>query len=500
MKRSIARRELPLRVAPRPGRPFPLALRDELREAILDGRLKPGARLPATRDLARQLGVARGTVVVAYESLVSEGYLRGAHGAGTFVGETLPDSWFSPEKAPATSAGPGRRAGLSTRGKRLAESPMLDAPLRAARPFRPHTPAVEAFPRARWMQLVARHARRAHAAELRDIDPRGHAPLRRAIAEHLRLVRGMRCEAGQVVVVSGVHQALDLTARLLLDPGDRVWMEDPGYFGARAVLEAAELEIVPVRVDEQGLDVAHGRKVAPRARLVYTTPAHQSPLGSTLSLERRVELLEFARRSGAYVFEDDYDSEFRYEGRPLTALQGLDAEGSVIHAGSFSKALFPGLRLGYLVLPGSLVEAFAGALATLQRYQPLLSQAVLAEFMAEGDFTRHLRKMRELYAERRETLLSALLSELGGGIEIVGQNSGFDVLARFNDELDDRAVRAQAALRGVELIPLSSYAIRPLRRGGLELGFAAVSPARIRRAVPELARAVELALRNPRGP
>jgi GntR family transcriptional regulator/MocR family aminotransferase len=496
MARPIAQRELPLRVEARPGKPFQAALRDELREAILDGRLKSGARVPATRDLARQLGVARGTVVVAYESLVSEGYLRGAHGAGTFVSETLPDSWFSPEGAPSKGSWPRRIPRLSARGMRLAESPMLDAPLRAARPFRPHTPAVEAFPRARWMQLVARHARRSHAAELRDIDPRGHTPLRIAVAEHLRLVRGMRCEAEHVVVTSGVHQALDLTARLLLDPGERVWMEDPGYFGARAVLEAAELVPVPVRVDEHGLDVAHGRKAAPGARLIYVTPAHQAPLGTTLSLERRMELLDFARHSGAFVFEDDYDSDFRYEGRPRSALQSLDTEGSVIHAGSFSKALFPGLRLGYLVLPSALVDAFAGALSTLQRYQPLLSQAVLAEFIAEGDFARHLRKMRGIYAERRETLLSALGRELGDRVVIVGQNSGFDVLAKLEAKLDDRKVRAEAAERGIELIPLSSYAMRPLAEGGLELGFAPVSPARIRRAVPALAQAIDAVARK----
>jgi GntR family transcriptional regulator/MocR family aminotransferase len=497
---GVARRELPLVLASSGARPRHLALYDALREAMLSGRLSAGSRLPSTRDLARQLGLARGTVVAAFEMLTAEGYLCGIRGAGTSVVDTLPDAWFGAERSSAAKlAHPGSRAAmpppLSERGVRLARSPFRGFPFSAPLPFRPHAPAVEAFPRKRWMTLVARHARAAGAAHLREVDPRGYLPLRKAVAEHLRSSRGVRCDPDQIAIVSGVHQALDVVARLVLDPGDAVWFEDPGYFGARAVLESVGARIVPVNVDDKGLDVAHGRMVGRHARLAYVTPAHQSPLGALMPLDRRVSLLEWADRERAWIFEDDYDSEFRYEGRPLPALQGLDEHGAVIHAGTFSKALFPGLRLGYVVLPPSLVDPFAAAMATLQRFQPLLPQAVMSDFIAEGDLGRHLRKMRHLYAERRAAMLEALEQSLGSVVEIVGGKSGFEIVALLPPGRDDRAICRAAREARLEPLPLSKYSLRPLERGGLLLGFAAVSVARTARAVPVLARIVEAAMR-----
>jgi GntR family transcriptional regulator/MocR family aminotransferase len=485
MKQSGPPSELPLVLDPTGATPLQLALHDALRDAILHGRLGPGARLPATRDLARQVHVARGTVVLAYEQLAAEGYLRGARGAGTFVVETLPDTWFAPV-GQASIARKRRPANLSQRGARLARSPFPAAMPGPPRPFLPYTPSVDAFPWARWGQLVARHARRTTADRLGDVDPRGYLPLREALAEHLSVSRGVECDAARVLVFSGVHQALDLVARLLLDAGNSVWMEDPGYFGARRVLEAAAVNLVPVAVDDAGLVVEKGIAAAPRARLAYVTPAHQAPLGATLSLNRRMRLLSWADDAGAWVFEDDYDSEFRYESRPLPALQGLDDRGVVLHAGTLSKAMFPGLRLAYLVVPDALVDPFAAAISAVHRFVPLLTQAAVTDFIVEGDLGRHLRRARALYAERGAALASSLASQLGGEVDVVGGASGLQLLAMLRPTVSDRLVCRRAREEGVEMLPLSKFALRPLRRGGLVLGFAAVDAARTRRAVPTL--------------
>ncbi|HEX8795911.1 MAG TPA: PLP-dependent aminotransferase family protein [Polyangiaceae bacterium] len=458
------------------------AVYDAVRRAILEGRIEAGARLPATRDLSEQLGVARGTVVSAYEQLVAEGYLSGQRGAGTFVSDALPDRWFSPRRKATISRKP-RGATLSTRGAALARARFPVALPGAPRPFLPYTPAVDLFPRARWGQLVARHARVRHAARFRDLDARGYRPLREALAEHLRVFRGVRCDAEQVLVLAGVHQALDLVARMLLDRGESVWLEDPGYFGARRVLHAAELDVVPVPVDDSGLDVERGIAAAPHARLVYVTPAHQAPLGSTLSLDRRMRLLDWADRSGAWIFEDDYDSEFRYEGRPLAALQALDDRDVVIHAGTLSKVMFPGLRLAYLVVPEALVDPFTAGMSMLHRYVPLVPQAAAADFIAEGDLGRHVRRARNVYGERRASMMSALSSEIGDRLDVAGTTCGMQVLARLTNRTSDRAVCRSAYDAGLEVLPLSKFAIRPLRRGGLVLGFAAVEASRTRRAV-----------------
>jgi GntR family transcriptional regulator/MocR family aminotransferase len=482
-------RDLPLAFDTSGDRSKHLSLYEAVRGAIVSGRLPPGARLPASRDLARQLGLSRGTVASAYDELVAEGFVRGSRGAGTFVADSLPDSWFAPGPQAVADARP-REVRLSSRGERLTRSPFLALPLGPARPFRPHTPAVEPFPRARWMQLVARHARRSHTDQLRDVDARGYRPLREALTAYLRASRGLRCNVDQVVIVSGVLQALDLVSRLVMDPGESAWLEDPGYFGARCILEASGAAVVPVRVDSCGMDVALGIARAPRARLAYVTPARQVPLGSTLSLQRRIQLLDWADKASAWIFEDDYDSEFLYEGRLLPALQGLDSRDVVVHAGTFSKSLFTGLRIAYVVLPMSLVEAFQRALASLYRFMPLLPQAVLTDFIADGDLGRHLRRMRGVYAERRAALLEGLAVELDGELEIVGGHSGFEVLGLLQSGMDDRLINKGAKEAGIELMALSRYAIEPRERGGLLLGFASVSVSSSRRALPALRRLV----------
>jgi GntR family transcriptional regulator / MocR family aminotransferase len=483
--------ELPLMLDSTGGRSLQLAVHDALRAAILDRRLGAGARVPATRDLAHQLGVARGTVVLAYEQLTAEGYLRGARGAGTFVVETLPDAWFAPTTRASSSRRRRLSATLSERGALLGKGQFPVAAPGPPRPFLPYTPAVDLFPRARWGQLMARQARRSEARRFRDVDVRGYRPLREALAEHLRVSRGVRCTSDRILIFSGVHQALDLVARMLLDRGDSVWMEDPGYFGARRVLEAADLKLVPVPVDHAGLDVARGTLVAPRARLAYVTPAHQAPLGTTLSLERRMLLMGWADDAGAWIFEDDYDSEFRYEGRPLPAMQGLDDRDVVLHAGTLSKSMFPGLRLAYLVVPDVLVDSFSAAVSTLHRYVSLLPQAVAADFITSGDLGRHLRRMRSVYAERRSALVAAIASELGDHLEVMGSMCGMQLLARLAPHSNDREVCRVAFGNQLEMLPLSKFAMRPLRRGGLVLGFAAVDAGQTRRAVPRLREIIE---------
>ncbi|NUP12052.1 MAG: PLP-dependent aminotransferase family protein [Polyangiaceae bacterium] len=474
----------------RAGVPLHRAIYDALRDAMLSRRLRPGARLPSSRDLASQLGVARGTVVEIYEQLTSEGYLAGRHGSGTFVAAKLPDRWFSaPPTAPTRGVSP-RGPRLSKWARSLDVPPFPIAPRPPARPFRSHIPAVDAFPSELWGQLLARRARRDDKLLLDDADARGYQPLREALTDHLRVSRGVVCDEEQLVIVSGVQRALDLVVRLTADPGDRVWIEDPCYAGVHVVLDANGVAVVPVRVDDSGLDVRAGIRSAPDARLAYVTPGHQSPLGVTMSIERRTQLLSWASDSGAFIIEDDYDSEYRYEERPVPVLQGLDRMGSVIHVGTFSKTLLPSLRLAYVVLPPALVEPFVRALANLDRFTPTLSQAVLADFIAAGHFGRHLRKMRELYAARRAALLEALESELAGIVKVVGASAGLEVTVRLPDDVDDVALCEQLAASSIEALPLSVFTLKGRATQGLVLGFAAFSPARLKRAVGVLARVI----------
>ncbi|MDC3955529.1 PLP-dependent aminotransferase family protein [Polyangium jinanense] len=469
---------------------------DALRGAILEGRLRPGARLPSTRDLAEQLGVARGTVVAAFGQLAAEGYIVGRHGSGTFVSSDLPDAWLQVKPPGAKRRARPRAPHLSRWGAGLDASKNPFGRSGTLRPFRAHLPALDVFPHEAWSRMVTRAARRAVGTRLADIDIRGVRVLREAIAEHLRVARGVSCSAEQVIVMPSVQQALDITARLVLDPGDRVWMEDPGYVGVRPLLECLGAEIVPLPIDEDGLDVAAGIERAPDARLAYVTPAHQAPLGVTLSIERRLALLDWAAAHGAWIFEDDYDSEYRYEGRPLAALQGLDDAGVVIHAGSFSKTMSPALRLAYVIVPDALLDRFVTAKSVLDRFTPPLAQTALAEFISEGHFVSHLRRMRELYAERRAALLEAITSELGGAIEVIGSNAGLALCVWLPPGVDDRAAASAIAAHSVVATPLSALAIRPLQRGGLLLGFAAFKPARLRAAVVAMSAALAPLLRD----
>jgi GntR family transcriptional regulator/MocR family aminotransferase len=360
-----------------------------------------------------------------------------------------------------------------------------------ARPFRPGTPALDEFPFEVWGRLAARHWRRPPAGLLGYGDPAGHLPLREAVATYLGTARAVRCGPEQVIVTAGAQQALDLAARLLVDPGDQVWIEDPGYLGARAALSGAGARLVPVPVDEEGLDVSAGAARAPRARLVYVSPSHQYPLGVTMSLARRLQLLEWAERAGAWILEDDYDSEYRYAGRPLAAMQGLDRGGRVIYLGTFSKVLFPALRLGYVVVPEGLSCAFANARGVLSRFSPSVDQAVLAEFIEEGHFARHIRRTRSLYAARQAALVKAVRSELAGALEVSPDEAGIHLVGWLKEGADDGAASSAAARLGVDAQPLSSFTLEHRRRPGLVLGYAGYDERQLRAAARRLAAALK---------
>ena len=446
----------------------------QLRAAVLSGRLAPGRRLPSSRVLAKALGVSRLTVQTVFEQLIAEGYLKAEVGSGTFVAEIA-----APPPAPAAPR-------LLPRGR----TGSGEGPARgdAARAFRPGVPALDLFPMRLWSRLWSRHLKSAGPEMLGYGPPGGLPPLKRAIAGYLREARGVVCEPEQVIVVAGAQEAFCLAAWCLIEPEDAVWVEDPGHIAGRDALDGAGARIVPVPLDAAGLDIAAGRRRVARPKLVFVTPAHQHPLGVTMTLSRRLELLALAREAGAWILEDDYDSEFRYVGRPLSALQGLDQGGSVIYVGTFSKVLFPSLRLGYLVVPPELVEPFGSVHSLITLGTPSLPQAVLADFIAEGHFTAHIRRMRAANAERQALLLEALGSSLGDILETRPAESGLHLLGWLPEGSDDRAISRAAVRDGVEVLPLSHFCLESRQRPALLMGFACVPPADIGPGVEALAR------------
>jgi GntR family transcriptional regulator/MocR family aminotransferase len=468
------------------GRPLYRQLYDALRTAILDERLPPGQRLPSTRALADLLHVSRFTVATAYELLLAEEFIHGQVGSGTYVRGDL----VRAEGAlPAERRPPGSPPRLSERGLLLASTRVTtDGDLVGPRAFSPGQPALDYFPSAVWARIAGRVLRRPPPELLAYGDTRGYRPLREAIASYLRAARGVSCDPEQVFVVSGSQQALDLSARILLDPGDAVWIEDPGYLGARAALRGAGADLVPVNVDDEGIDVAEGVRRRPNARLAYVTPSYQYPLGVTMSLARRLALLDWARSASAWVLEDDYDSEFRYAGHPLAALAGLDTAGHVIYMGTFSKVLFPALRLGYLVVPSWSVDAFAHARASTGRHAPTLDQAVLAEFIAEGHFAHHLRAMRVLYHERQKAFLATVSSGLAGLIDVRPSAAGMHLVGWLAASLDDVLISRRAAEAGIDVRPISAHALGCAVPPGLLLGYTALRSQETQDGLATLAR------------
>jgi GntR family transcriptional regulator/MocR family aminotransferase len=465
-------------------------LYDQLRSAMLEGRLAAGSRVPSTRALAQTYGVARGTVVDVFEQLAAEGYVEARRGSGTFVATSLPDRWFEVRatfgvrrdyKEPAS-------ANVSARGRFLAQRGSY-VPGPHPRAFQAHRPAIDNASVAAWERIAARRrfddlAYRAHN------DVRGYAPLRAAVAEHLVRIRGVRCHPDQILIFTGVLAALDFATRMIADPGSSALVEDPGYDGARRVFEANGLGVRALPVDEEGADIA--RADAPDhagVRVAFVTPSHQYPLGMTMSVGRRLALLSWAKRAGAWIFEDDYDGEYRYAGRPITALQGLDEHQSVIYSGSFNKALFPALRLSYLVIPERAVEAFCNARAAIDRYPGIVAQTILSDFIAEGHFERHVRRMREVYAERLERFLGIGRERLGDRLRFSPVTTGLALVADVQTPQSDAEVARAALERDVEVLALSSLCMREPVRNGLLLGFAGFDEPEVKRGASGLAQA-----------
>lgn len=473
--------ELELALGSRPaGATLQRWLCGELRAAILSGRIAAGGRLPSTRDFARQQGISRGTVLSVYEQLIAEGYLSGTTGRGTTVSSALP---MTAAAAPAGCGVTAAHRQLSRQGRLLADSPFVSRQgVALARPFSPNQPDLRAFPHAVWRRLSNQHSRSLRPDDMGYGDAAGHRPLRQAIAEHLRYSQRISCHADQVMILASAQQALDLTARLLLDAGDTVLVEDPGYPGAARIFALTGARVLGMPVDESGL-CTDALPVTPAVRLAYVTAAHQSPLGGTLPLERRLSLLAWADACNAVIVEDDYDGEYRFDGAPLPAMKSLDRNGRVIYLGTFSKLLFPSLRLAYVVVPEWLVDAFAAAISLTFRHAPVFAQAILATFIAEGHFARHLRQMRLLYGQRAACFAQRCKTELDGLLTVLPITTGLDATALLPADADDRAVATALVQWGIEARPISYYRMTRPAPSGLVMGFSAFGEESIRRGV-----------------
>lgn len=458
----------------------------ELRRAILEGRLAPRTRLPASRDFAAQHGLSRGTVVSVFKRLQAEGYVACHVGSGTWVNRLAAVNVVrtKPGTPPAYIH---RVVSAYRRPKPWADLVAVEG----VRPFRMRDPAVAEFPAKLWAGIAARRARTLGSWLKTEDDGRGYRPLREAITHYLAISRGVRCTPDQVIVVSGVQQALDLLARVLLKPDDPVWMEDPGYFGASIAFSSVAAEIIPVPVDEQGLNVSAGLGICAHAKGAYVTPAHQFPLGMTMSLERRMALLKWASRVGAFVIEDDYDSEYRFEGRPVPALQSLDRNSNVIFIGSFSKLLFPSLRIGYVVLPSSFADYFLAYRYRTDFRNLHLDQAVLCDFIADGHLGRHLRRMRNLYSGRLAALRDGGHEYLRGLLKISDVRAGLYTVGFLENGMSSRQAETAAATHGVEVVALDRYTFKRPDPKGVLLGFAAFDETEIRRGLRQLVAALD---------
>ncbi|QBY55651.1 PLP-dependent aminotransferase family protein [Cupriavidus oxalaticus] len=476
----------------RSGVPLNRQLFDDIRDAILAGHLTGGTRLPPTRELARDLGIARNTVLYAYERLTDEGYTQTHGGSGTYVGYTAPDPALVASMVNVGQLGhpmlANDQARLSQRARELLAN--VGASDLQAGAFVPGIPDVGQFPRSVWQRLITKVWKTANAEQLGYGSRHGHPPLKRALAEYLTLARGVDCSPEQIIVTQGSHQAIDLCARLLADPGDQVWVEDPCYWGARSIFRAAGLKMDSLPVDQHGIQLPTSAGEPPR--LIFVTPSHQYPSGVVMSLPRRRLLTELAQRHRAWIIEDDYDSEFRYQGVPLPSLQGLDPHHNTIYVGSFSKVLYPGLRLAFLIVPPELVDAFSVAQSELHRGGQLSVQAALAEFIADGHYAAHVRKMRKIYGERQVLLTKELQQQLGEEIDIVGTDTGLHLTVKLR-QANDHLVSRCALAHGIVARPLSSYfACQQNTQNGLVLGYGGVSNEEIAPSVGKLAHAIQL--------
>jgi GntR family transcriptional regulator / MocR family aminotransferase len=466
-------------------KPLHRQIYDAYREAILDGRLRPGQRIPSTRVFASEIGVSRFPVLNAYTQLLAEGYIESRVGAGTVVSDSLPEQQVLTK--PHRAAQPATYSGIRPVARR-------DVPLRPLGPlpwlsvwgaFRVGQVGFDQFPHHIWSSLVTRRCRSMNEQSLHYGNQMGSEALRKAIASYLKTARSVRCGAEQILIVNGSQQALDLSARVLLEPGNRVWVEEPCYRLTREVFALHGCHVVAVPVDAEGLDVAAGIRKCRKARAALVTPSHQFPLGVTMSASRRLQLLDWAQSSGAWIIEDDYDSEYRYESLPITSLQGLDTNSRVIYVGTFSKVLFPALRLGYIVVPQDLIDRFLAIRRLMDLGPPTFYQEVLADFIEEGHFARHIRRMRVLYRANRKVLIDSLHEDVGQAVEIVGDEAGMHLSAILRNGHNDLEIAERAARQNLSIWPLSPSYLETTRQGFI-FGFGGTSASEIPSAVRKL--------------
>jgi GntR family transcriptional regulator / MocR family aminotransferase len=477
--------------------PFYRQIYEAIRRAILSGKLISGTRLPASRVLAQQLSVSRITVVNAFEQLLAEGYLEGKTGAGTFVASKIPEDLLqishTESKNQAANILP-EAVKLSAFAERLNATNSKISRFQSssnAVPFKNGLTAVSEFPFDIWEKIAVRVYRQSRYKISGYGEAAGFRPLREAVATHFAASRGVHCDIEQIFITNGAQQALDLIGRILLETGDKVWIEDPCYQEALGVFCSNGAQIVPVSVDSEGFNLEEAEKESDAAKLVYITPSHQYPTGVTMSLARRLSLLEWARKNQSWIIEDDYNSEFRYAGRPLASLQNLDNFGRVIYVGTFSKTIFPALRLGCLIVPKNLIEIFTAARSLSDCHSPVFEQAILADFISEGHFARHLRRMRTLYEKRQNILVEEAEKNLGGLLKVSKSSSGMHLIGWLSEGFDEAVVAEKAVESGLNLTPLSSYCIENNLSPGIILGYTGFDEKQIKQGVKQLKRVLE---------
>lgn len=473
--------------------PIAAQLTSAIRDAILSGALAAGQRLPSSRTLARDQNVSRTTAIAVFDQLTAEGLITSRVGDGAYVSDAL----TAHRPSMTTAAGAGDRVlPQPAHLARVTQGASGQYLTRLVHPVQPRafvtgTPAYEAFPVALWARLTARYWRESRGLVLGYPEPSGLMALRKALSAHLRANRGVVCEPEEIFIVNGAQEAFNRIGSILLNPGDPVWFENPGAIGARNSLISCGARLVSVPIDREGIDVAAGLRAAPDFRLAFVTPSHQHPTGVTMSLERRFELLNAADQAGAWIVEDDYDGEFFYTGRPLPTLKSVDKAGRVIYVGTFSKSLFPALRLGFLVAPPGLAEVFDRIAGATLQGAPSNQQAVVASFIEEGHFASHIRRMRKLYSERQEVLLDCAGQRLSGLLDVVRSESGIQTVGTLVGPLDEQEVTEAAAARGVIVAPINRFCLEPVAMKGLALGFSACPPREIRAGVTILAEVLD---------
>lgn len=479
--------------------PLAQQLYESLRQGILSGQIGKGYRLPSTRAMAENLGVSRMTVVSGFEQLMIEGYLTGRVGHGTFVSDQLPDeklcaSFCAPAKSPETGRSPGNQTpaiNITRNARNLLDYSDALVTTNEDMPFRAGVPALDQFPVDTWARLSRKRWKSIEGRELTYGEPFGYQPLRQAIAAYVRAFRGVRCRDEQVIVFNGTQQAIDLITRILVEPGDRVIVENPGYLRARLVFESAGARIIPCDIDDNGMVISKEARALVRPRLAYVTPSHQFPMGVTMSIERRMELIDWAAEKGAIILEDDYDSEYRYAHRPVPSLQGLDHTDHTIYIGSFSKVIFPALGIGYAVVPQSLIDPCRAALSLASRPPATMDQMILTDFLEQGHFARHVRRMRTIHETRLTTLVEGIEQHLSDRLQIIGSDAGLHCTARLMDGSSDREIARRAAETGIQLRALSEFLVpqtssQAHNPNGLVLGFACSTPGQIKYGIRKL--------------